>query len=163
MDPATLVLNIGGVHYETTKKALNSKPGTKLSDEIFLEKHFRPSKCDYYFDRSPRLFDHILNYYRVGELHIPHCACAREVSLELEFWGIEAEALDSCCWLHFNVQRGARKSLKSFEKTQIEERRREVEEEKQMSGRGWQKWRARAWRVINDPKSSGLAMVCRHK
>ncbi len=51
----------------------------------------------YYFQRSPLLFEPILQFYATGVVHKPHQACADAFLAELDFWGINEEHIGSCC------------------------------------------------------------------
>ena len=45
---------------------------------------------EFFFDRSPRVFEYILGIYRKGELHLPSSVCPRDFIGELEYWGLSA-------------------------------------------------------------------------
>lgn len=53
---------------------------------------------EFFFDRSPRVFEYILGIYRKGELHLPSSVCPRDFIGELEYWGLSALHLGE----HFN-------------------------------------------------------------
>lgn len=73
-------LNIGGVRYETYLKTLRKVANTRLSDLSTVDVNYDPVNNEYFFDRSPQLFDYILNFYRTGELHVPMSECGSAFS-----------------------------------------------------------------------------------
>ena len=156
-----IILNVGGIRHETTWGTLQNIPGSKLSDHSKLKPYYRPNKGEYFFDRSPRLFEHILNYYRVGELHKDRSICARDMAIELSFWGIKTECLESCCWLDFCSQSSVHKTIRTMEENTLQETLLNRHRGTTTSGcraatRGC---RARCWLILNEPFSSKLAMV----
>ena len=52
---------------------------------------------EFYFDRSPRIFENILGLYRKGELHLTESVCPRDFVGELEYWGLSALHLGENC------------------------------------------------------------------
>ena len=52
---------------------------------------------EFYFDRSPRVFENILGLYRKGELHLTESVCPKDFVGELEYWGLSALYLEPCC------------------------------------------------------------------
>ena len=98
-----ITLNIGGIRYQTNKSTLLKIPGSVLTE---LSENARRTEVpsltyEYFFDRSPALFNHILDFYRNSELHFDHNVCPELLKKELEFWRIPDEALAECCWLRY--------------------------------------------------------------
>ena len=62
-----------------------------VSDEIItLCDSYSLHNREFFFDRSPRVFEYILGIYRKGELHLPSSICPRDFLGELEYWGLSA-------------------------------------------------------------------------
>ncbi|VDD97580.1 unnamed protein product [Enterobius vermicularis] len=55
-------------------------------------------KDEYYFERSPKLFDSIFKHYVSGHLHRPLDVCVEEFRAELNYWNISENAISPCCW-----------------------------------------------------------------
>jgi potassium voltage-gated channel Shaw-related subfamily C protein 1 len=73
MDVANrIVLNIGGIRFETYKNVLKKIPATRLSRINERLVNYDPILNEYFFDRHPGSFQTILNYYRTGKLHYPN-------------------------------------------------------------------------------------------
>ena len=51
-----VILNIGGVHFETFRSTLLKQPESSLADPSFLSRYHRPQQGDYFFDRDPDMF-----------------------------------------------------------------------------------------------------------
>ncbi|TKS86180.1 WD repeat-containing protein 35 [Collichthys lucidus] len=69
------------------------------SKEAILElcDDFSPSEMEYYFDRNPRFFCYILNFYLTGKIHLVDGLCIVSFIQEIEYWGIKERHLDLCC------------------------------------------------------------------
>ena len=68
---------------------------------------------EYFFDRHPRSFNSVLNFYRTGKLHVNEEMCVLTfqatfilfqiqilnfcVQNDLEFWGLPDSLMESCC------------------------------------------------------------------
>ncbi|KAI0207757.1 hypothetical protein LSAT2_007580 [Lamellibrachia satsuma] len=61
-----ITLNVGGVAHETLLSTLAKKPGTRLSE--LAKEHARGDEVtnEYYFNRNPRVFNTVIDYYRSG-------------------------------------------------------------------------------------------------
>ena len=65
-----IIINVGGVKYETFKSTLRSIPDTRLSWITEAQGHnpdYDPATGEFFFDRHPGIFNMILNYYRTGQ------------------------------------------------------------------------------------------------
>ncbi len=64
----------------------------------------------FFFDRSGRDFDQILDLYRRGSLHI--CGegswrCAVTANQDLDYWGIDEYIFESCCGIKYHQVSGS--------------------------------------------------------
>lgn len=77
------------------------------SKEAILElcDDFCPSEMEYYFDRNPRFFCYVLNFYLTGKLHLVDGLCVVSFFQEIEYWGIKERHLDFCCSSKFHELR----------------------------------------------------------
>ena len=68
------MINVSGQRFETWQNTLEKYPDTLLGSN---EKDFFYDEVlkEYFFDRDPEVFRHILNYYRTGKLHYPKQEC----------------------------------------------------------------------------------------
>ena len=81
---------------QTWKNTLDRYPDTLLGSS---EKEFfyNEDTQEYFFDRDPEMFRHILNFYRTGKLHYPKHECIQAFDEELAFYGIVPEIIGDCC------------------------------------------------------------------
>ena len=93
--------NIGGQVFLTKKTTLEKIPGTKLANYQDTCEYYDSNTDEYYYDRSPLIFQPILEYYRTGRLHFTTNMCAEQIREELEFWEISTCGLKPCCWKNF--------------------------------------------------------------
>lgn len=89
-DNNRIILNVGGIRFETYKNTLRKIPATRLSKLTEALANYDPILNEYFFDRHPGVFAQILNYYRTGKLHYPTNVCGPLFEKELEFWGLDA-------------------------------------------------------------------------
>ncbi|KAJ7989129.1 hypothetical protein DPEC_G00316320 [Dallia pectoralis] len=109
-----LNLNVGGFKQRMERSVLQRFPGTRLgrllgcaSEDAILEicDDFSPADKEYYFDRNPRFFRYVLNFYHTGKIHLMEELCVFSFSQEIEYWGIKELDLDSCCSNKFQEQK----------------------------------------------------------
>ena len=121
-----MILNVGGTIHQVKWDTIDKFPNSRLQRlryatteskiiiiiNIWTSQHYIPlyiaeilSLCDsfclvsreFYFDRSPRVFENILGLYRKGELHLTESVCPKDFVGELEYWGLSALYLEPCC------------------------------------------------------------------
>lgn len=97
-----IVINVGGKKFECFKNTLQKHPKTKLADLTNTSSFWDNERKEFFFDRDPKLFSFVLNFYRNGELHVPHNVCGPAIKRELEFWGITDNDVAPCCWKSYN-------------------------------------------------------------
>ncbi|XP_074064435.1 A-type voltage-gated potassium channel KCND1 [Macrotis lagotis] len=151
-----LVVNVSGRRFQTWKNTLDRYPDTLLgsSEKEFF---FDPDSGEYFFDRDPDLFRHVLNFYRTGRLHCPRQECIQAFDEELAFYGIVPELIGDCC-------------LEEYRDRKKENAERLAEdEEAELGGPGgtgadWalppgSPFRQRLWRAFENPHTSTMALV----
>ncbi|XP_046602997.1 potassium voltage-gated channel protein Shaw-like [Neodiprion virginianus] len=162
-----VVLNVGGIRHETYKTTLKKIPATRLSRLTEALANYDPILNEYFFDRHPGVFAQVLNYYRTGKLHYPTDVCGPLFEEELEFWGLDSNQVEPCCWSTYSIHRDTQATLAILDKLDIDTDRPSEEEvarlfgyeEAYYSGRltKWQCLRPRIWAIFDEPYSSPLA------
>ena len=59
-----IILNVGGIRFETYKATLKKIPATRLSRLTEALANYDPVLNEYFFDRHSGVFAQVLNYYR---------------------------------------------------------------------------------------------------
>ena len=109
---------------------------------------------EYFFDRHPRSFNSILNFYRTGRLHLIDEMCVLAFSDDLEFWMIDEVYLESCCQNKYNTRK---EHVIEEMKKEANNIRKEVEED---FGTGkFVKYQICLWDLIEKPHTSMAAKV----
>ncbi|XP_051249451.1 potassium voltage-gated channel subfamily S member 3a [Dicentrarchus labrax] len=110
-DGCFINVNVGGFKQQMEHNILKRFPQTRLgrllccsSKEAILElcDDFSPSEMEYYFDRNPRFFCYVLNFYLTGKIHLVDGLCVVSFIQEIEYWGIKERHLDFCCSTKFH-------------------------------------------------------------
>ncbi|XP_008155805.1 potassium voltage-gated channel subfamily D member 2 isoform X1 [Eptesicus fuscus] len=101
---ALIVLNVSGTRFQTWQDTLERYPDTLLgsSERDFF---YHPETQQYFFDRDPDIFRHILNFYRTGKLHYPRHECISAYDEELAFFGLIPEIIGDCCYEEYKDRR----------------------------------------------------------
>ncbi|CAD6198600.1 unnamed protein product [Caenorhabditis auriculariae] len=105
--PDTMLrLNIGGSSYRIrTRSIIKFGPKTLLGRFVRMNHEHRRQWADwyfeeqdeYFFERVPRYFDPIYDFYATGKLHVPKDLCFDKFMAELRFWAVSKTRMDECC------------------------------------------------------------------
>ncbi|XP_076753872.1 potassium voltage-gated channel protein Shaw [Xylocopa sonorina] len=162
-----VILNVGGVRHETYKSTLKKIPATRLSRLTEALVNYDPILNEYFYDRHPGVFAQVLNYYRTGKLHYPTDVCGPLFEEELDFWGLDSNQVEPCCWSTYSIHRDTQATLAILDKLDIEGEKLSDEEVARLFGfeeeynKGtltkWQKARPRIWALFDGPCSSSAA------
>jgi potassium voltage-gated channel Shaw-related subfamily C protein 1 len=115
-----VVLNVGGTRFETYKTILKKIPATRLSRLTEALVNYDPVTNEYFFDRHPGVFSQILNYYRTGKLHYPTNVCGPLFEEELNFWGLDMNQVEPCCWKTYTKHRTTEDTLSTLDRLNID-------------------------------------------
>ncbi|BES94545.1 K_tetra [Nesidiocoris tenuis] len=164
-----IILNVGGIRYETYKATLKKIPATRLSRLTEALANYDPILNEYFFDRHPGVFAQVLNYYRTGKLHYPTNVCGPLFEEELEFWGLDSNQVEPCCWSTYSIHRDTQTTLAILDKLDIDSERPTEEQVARMFGyeedynagrlTPWQRLKPKVWSLFDEPYSSVGAKV----
>ncbi|XP_015790977.1 potassium voltage-gated channel protein Shaw isoform X1 [Tetranychus urticae] len=164
-----VILNVGGIRFETYRTTLRKIPATRLSRLTEQLANYDPILNEYFFDRHPGVFAQILNYYRTGKLHYPTNVCGPLFEEELEFWGLDANQVEPCCWMTYTAHRDTQQTLAILDNLDLDADKLSEEELARKFGweedyhKGnlscWQKIKPKLWLLFDEPYSSHAAKV----
>ncbi|XP_053375891.1 potassium voltage-gated channel protein Shaw-like isoform X3 [Mercenaria mercenaria] len=155
----TVIINVGGNVFETFRSTLKRFKTCKLSDEREMMKYFRPDKGDYFFDRDPYAFNIIMNYLRYGDLHLPTNLCGPALMREFQYWGIDEQEIERCCFQPYNTWKTQTKSLEKLEYDRKQSTTQTDLAHDRKSKSVWRRLRAVIWPFLQDPGSSVAAKI----
>ncbi|XP_051746031.1 potassium voltage-gated channel subfamily D member 2 isoform X3 [Ctenopharyngodon idella] len=144
-----IILNVSGTRFQTWRNTLERYPDTLLgsTERDFF---FHEESNEYFFDRDPDIFRHILNFYRTGKLHYPRHECISAYDEELAFFGIIPEIIGDCCYEEYKDRR-----RENTERIQDDE---ENDNSKDMVPPDMS-FRESMWRAFENPHTSTMALV----
>ncbi|ALC44463.1 Shawl [Drosophila busckii] len=155
--------------YETYKATLKKIPATRLSRLTEALANYDPVLNEYFFDRHPGVFTQILNYYRTGKLHYPTDVCGPLFEEELEFWGLDSNQVEPCCWSTYSIHRDTQNTLAILDKLDIENEKPTDEQIARLFGfeealsngelNCWQRLKPKIWAMFDEPSSSTGAKI----
>jgi len=156
----TVILNVGGSTHQVKWETIDKFPKSRLqklryatteTEILSLCDSFSLGSREFFFDRSPRIFENILGLYRKGELHLTESVCPRDFLGELEYWGLSALHLEPCC--AYTLQRA------SWLLPIVDHGVDQDEHDNPFEGMCCPKFRNTIWQMFEDPNSSKAAKV----
>ncbi|KAI3388066.1 hypothetical protein SNEBB_002528 [Seison nebaliae] len=166
-----VILNVGGIRHETYKATLKKIPATRLSKLSENLANYDALLNEYFFDRHPGVFGQVLNYYRTGKLHYPTDVCGPLFEEELEFWGLDANQVEPCCWMTYTQHRNTQETLTVLDRLDLDSEKPTEEEIAKKFGweddrdylNGTMPWyktiKPKIWQLFDEPSSSQAARV----
>ncbi|XP_054633181.1 potassium voltage-gated channel subfamily D member 2-like isoform X1 [Dunckerocampus dactyliophorus] len=144
-----IILNVSGTKFQTWRTTLERYPDTLLgsTEKDFF---FHEESNEYFFDRDPDIFRHILNFYRTGKLHYPRQECISAYDEELAFFGIIPEIIGDCCYEEYKDRR-----RENAERLQDDEEMDMTNDVTPVNLTA----REYLWRAFENPHTSTLALV----
>ncbi|XP_023337974.1 potassium voltage-gated channel protein Shaw [Eurytemora carolleeae] len=162
-----VILNCGGIRHETYKTTLKKIPATRLSRLTEALANYDPILNEYFFDRHPGVFAQILNYYRTGKLHYPTDVCGPLFEEELEYWGLDSNQVEPCCWMTYTQHRDTQETLAVLDRLDLDTDKPSDEELAKRFGyedayyngavSKWMKIKPKIWSTFDEPYSSPTA------
>lgn len=109
---------------------------------------------EFFFDRHPRSFPAVLNFYRTGKLHLVEEMCVLSFSDDLEYWGIDELYMEPCCQQRYHQ----RKEL-VFEEMRKEQESLVQPDEEDFGTGECAEFQKKVWNLLEKPQSSAAARV----
>lgn len=108
---------------------------------------------EYFFDRDPDIFRHMLNYYRTGKLHYPKHECLTSYDEELAFFGIVPDVIGDCCYEDYRDRK--RENAERI----LDDKLSENNEQNSQAAADLRNTREKMWRAFENPHTSTAALV----
>ncbi|XP_035916756.1 potassium voltage-gated channel protein Shal isoform X6 [Anopheles stephensi] len=144
-----LIINVSGRRFETWRTTVEKYPDTLLGSnerDFFYDEDSK----EYFFDRDPDIFRHILNYYRTGKLHYPRHECLLSYDEELAFFGIMPDVIGDCCYEDYRDRKRENAERLMDDK---------LSENSDNNLQQLTNIRQRMWRAFENPHTSTAALV----
>uniref|UniRef100_A0A6G1SML2 Potassium voltage-gated channel protein Shab n=1 Tax=Aceria tosichella TaxID=561515 RepID=A0A6G1SML2_9ACAR len=162
----------GGSGAPTTQAAGSNRTGNRLPMQLQQQQHgsqlsgsiyksiiqycddFNLATNEFFFDRQPRSFVCILDYYRTGKLHLTDELCVMAYKDDLDYWEIEDYNLDSCCQQRYHQRRD-----NVFEEMKKELESLKEHDEEMFGTSKLQRYQKFVWDLLEKPQTSLAARV----
>ena len=149
-------INISGCKFQMWKHSLDRFPHTLLGSG---EKEFfyNQKEDEYFFDRDPEVFRHILAFYRTGKMHFPRTECISVIDNELDFFGILPEMIADCCYEDYRDRK--RENDERLVDDDVVAKTNQTPSAGNKNLPEVVSFRERMWRAFEDPHTSTPALV----
>lgn len=156
------LLNVGGNHYEVLWKTFEALPNSRLGqlryaknseDILNLCDDYNKDKNEFFFDRQSDMFTTILNFYRIGKLHLFDEICVISFLDELKYWGISESEIETCCQQKYYEKKHAILEEIKTEKILLNDI---IYDESKSCG---YKLKRKLWDLMENPQSSTASRV----
>ena len=151
-----LTINVSGKRFKIWAETLDAFPDTLLGNAEGREHFYDPKNDEYFFDRDPEIFRHILTYYRSGKLHYPRTECIGAVDDELAYFGVSQDLIADCCYEDYRDRK------REYIERTVEDRAIEMHANAKDFSRhqpGRLSIRDGMWRAFEAPHSNTMALV----
>ncbi|CAH1257738.1 KCND2 [Branchiostoma lanceolatum] len=140
-----VVFNVSGTRFVAWEDQLDRLPHTLLGSPSHRQVYYDADNKEYKFDRCPKVFKHILMYYRTGVLHLSDDVCLSTFREDLEFFRISLdESLGTCCY----------ETYQTIRDNVLKDPSGEVNPDHTRSSHGPTTLRQRMWQVFQDVPGS---------
>jgi hypothetical protein len=113
------------------------------------------SNGEFFFDRHPRSFTSVINFYRTGKLHLVDDICVISFHDDLVYWGIDEYYLELCCQNRYH-----QKKEHVLEEMKKEVELLKVEKAETFGEHCCPNTRRKIWDLVEHPHTSKAARVC---
>ncbi|XP_064597586.1 potassium voltage-gated channel subfamily C member 3-like [Liolophura sinensis] len=147
-------LNVGGKVFQVRSSTLQKKDQGVLSRLSPSHDSFQESCNQYFFDRNPKYFTAILDYYRTGKMHVSRDFCGSQLEEELAYWQLTDDVIGECCWRRYSdLREEVRKNA------QVTKEYLDICQVRLSRLMGLPLWKERMWVTLDDPLYSLPARV----
>ncbi|XP_078128196.1 potassium voltage-gated channel subfamily V member 2 [Sander vitreus] len=163
----TLNINVGGTVYHLPYRLAARYPKTRIGQLAMNTDHMRKMDlCDdyivqsneFFFDRDPKVFHNIFNFYRTGVLCIKDELCPHSFLEEINYWGVRIKNSQRCCRISFEERQEELNEQLKIQKQLIAELEME-ENEVLFDGLAFGTSRKMIWNLMEKPFSSVSAKL----
>uniref|UniRef100_A0A3B4T8N5 Potassium voltage-gated channel subfamily V member 2 n=1 Tax=Seriola dumerili TaxID=41447 RepID=A0A3B4T8N5_SERDU len=160
-----LNINVGGTVYQLPYRLAARYPKTRIGRLATYTDHSRKlDLCDdyivqsneFFFDRDPKIFHNIFNFYRTGVLWIKDELCPRSFLEEINYWGVRIKNSQRCCRISFEERQDELNEQLKIQKQLMAEME---ENEELFHGMAFGPTRRKIWNLMEKPFSSITAKL----
>ncbi|XP_061196407.1 potassium voltage-gated channel protein egl-36-like [Saccostrea echinata] len=154
-----IIINISGTKYEVSSETFKQITLTMSHAKRELEKMTARAEKqgEYFLERNPTSFLAVLGYFQGNGLHLPPLTCTAEFKNELEFWGVDPEAMEHCCYSKYVGFFDDQKALSILTDDQTQRINERKELQRRAQGSGWPSIQAKIWSILEEPSSNIIA------